>query len=122
MQADLYGVHLWGNEYFTILPNGHIGLRNPLNDESSPTDLVEVIKSLNERGICSPLLLRVEEFLVHRLQVINQTFKTAMDHSLYQGQYRGVFPIKVNQQAQVVQKVRHCFLRTIVFRIQTCGF
>lgn len=41
----------------------------------------------------------------HRIQVINESFKDAIEQVGYRGDYRGVFPIKVNQQAHVVERV-----------------
>lgn len=105
MNKDLYGVHRWGKDYFTILANGHIGLKNPMCNTHKPTDLVTVVESLAQRGITSPLLLRVEEFLGYRLELINRSFERAIESLEYQGSFRGVFPVKVNQQAQVVDRV-----------------
>lgn len=105
MDRDLYGVTRWGKDYLTILPNGHIGLKNPMSPSDSATDLVTVVESLAHRGISSPLLLRIEELLGHRLELINTSFKSAIETLEYQGEFRGVFPIKVNQQAQVVDRI-----------------
>ena len=105
MSSDLYGVDRWGQDYFTILPNGHIGLKNPMRPNEVPTDLVTVVESLAQRGISSPLLLRVEEFLGYRLELINRSFHRAIEAIGYQAEFRGVFPVKVNQQAQVVDRV-----------------
>ena len=41
----------------------------------------------------------------HRIQAINESFRNAIEQVGYQGDYRGVFPIKVNQQAHVVERV-----------------
>jgi len=105
VSRDLYGVDRWGKDYFTILPNGHIGLKNPMRADELPTDLVTVVESLAQRGISSPLLLRVEEFLGYRLELINRSFHRAIETIGYQAEFRGVFPVKVNQQAQVVDRV-----------------
>lgn len=102
---DLYGVHRWGKELFTILPNGHIGLRNPLERSPDAVDLMAVVDSLKQRGITAPLLLRVEDFLDYRMRLINESFREAIRSLGYQGVYRGVFPVKVNQQAQVVDRI-----------------
>jgi len=88
-----------------ILPNGNIGLHDPLCSENQPVDLAEVIQKLEKRGIQTPVLLRVSNFLDHRIRAINESFLTAIEQVGYRGDYRGVFPIKVNQQAHVVERV-----------------
>jgi len=105
LKSDLYGVERWGKDYLCVLPNGHIGLKNPMSPEEPATDLVGVVESLAQRGISSPLLLRVEEYLGYRLELINRSFQSAIEAIGYEASYRGVFPIKVNQQAQVVDRI-----------------
>ena len=105
MDQDIYGVHRWGAELLTILPNGHIGLRNPMNPDHSAVDLVKVVESLKMRGISVPMLLRIEDFLGYRMKLITDSFNEAIKSLDYQGSYRGVFPVKVNQQAQVIDRI-----------------
>lgn len=102
---DVYGINRWGAELLTVLPSGRVGLKNPLSPQDEPTDLLSIVESLNERGISSPLLLRVEQFLGHRMQRLNEAFLEAIRATGYAGKYRGVFPVKVNQQAQVVDRI-----------------
>ena len=42
-----------------VLPNGNVGLQDPLNADAQPVDLAEIIQSLEKRGIQTPVLLRV---------------------------------------------------------------
>ena len=88
-----------------ILPHGNIGLKDPLNPESVSVDLAEIIRKLEKRGIQTPVLLRVSNFLEHRIKAINESFRLAIEQVGYRGKYRGVFPVKVNQQAHVVERV-----------------
>ena len=105
IDEDIYGIKKWGNDILHILDNGNIGLKNPFFPDNQPTDLIEIIKSLNERGISCPLLLRVTDYLAYRIQQINKTFYKAIEEVGYKGNYKGVFPIKVNQQAQVIDRI-----------------
>ena len=57
-KEDIYGINKWGNDILEIMDNGNIGLKNPFYPDNSPSDLIEIIKSLNERGISCPVLLR----------------------------------------------------------------
>ena len=88
-----------------VLPNGNVGLQDPLNADAQPVDLAEIIQSLEKRGIQTPVLLRVSNFLEHRIKAINEGFRFAIEQVGYGGEYRGVFPIKVNQQAHVVERI-----------------
>ena len=104
-QADHYGFSKWGKDWFVQLPIGNVGLLNPQNPQNPPSDLRAIIDSLDQRGIQAPMLLRVAEFLHHRIQLLNSTFQKAIQEHGYQGTYQGVFPVKVNQQAQVIERI-----------------
>ncbi len=105
MNDDVYGIKKWGNDILEILENGNIGLKNPFHPDSSPADLIKIIKSLNERGISCPVLLRVTDYLAFRIKQINNSFFRAIREIRYKGEYKGVFPVKVNQQAQVIDRI-----------------
>ncbi len=57
------------------------------------------------RGISLPILIRFADILKHRLGEIASAFQTAIAEHRYQGNYFCVYPIKVNQQRQVVEEV-----------------
>jgi arginine decarboxylase len=106
IDADaLYGVSRWGDGLISVLPNGHLGLMHPDRPDATPTDLMSVIENLEERGISAPVLLRVADFISWRIDQINEAFSHAIGELDYQGHYQGVFPIKVNQQAQVIERI-----------------
>lgn len=102
---DIYGISKWGDGLISALPNGHIGLNHPARPHDTPTDLMDVVENITERGIGAPLLLRVTDFLQHRITQLNVSFTQAINELGYHGHYQGVFPIKVNQQAQVVERI-----------------
>ena len=105
MFHDFYGINRWGDNLISVLENGNVGLNNPSDPNAVPADLAEIIYKLGRRGIQTPLLLRVSNFLEHRIKMINQGFNSAIKELGYRGDYKGVFPIKVNQQAHVVERV-----------------
>ena len=105
MADDIYGIKRWGDNLICVLDNGHIGLRHPQNPEATPIDLLGLVQKLQQRGIETPVLLRVTDFLKDRMEAINRSFTEAIAELAYQGEYRGVFPIKVNQQAEVVAHI-----------------
>ena len=67
--------------------------------------LPAILSDLEERGIKVPVLLRIAPYLEREICHINQSFATAIKNAEYGGTHRGVFPIKVNQQAQVIDRV-----------------
>ena len=102
--TDLYEVARWGNGYFSIADNGNLFV-HPDRNPKRHVDLKELIDRLQVRGIDLPILLRFGEILQHRLQEIHQAFSSSMKESSYQGNYCCIYPIKVNQQRQVVEEV-----------------
>jgi arginine decarboxylase len=102
--SELYDVPAWGKGYFSVGENGHLWV-HPTKEIAKRVDLKELVDKLVLRGINPPILIRFGEILKHRLGEINGAFQAAIAEHGYQGQYRCVFPIKVNQQAQVVEEV-----------------
>ena len=76
--GDIYGIGQWGSGLVTILENGHIGLCHPFDPDSTPTDLRHIVENLQQRGITTPVLLRVTDFLKYRIDEINQQFSLAI--------------------------------------------
>ena len=105
MSTDIYGIHDWGDGLLRILENGHIGLCNPERPEAEPTDLLSLVENLSQRGIATPVLIRVTDFLKRRIEEINISFADAISEMDYKGRYQGVFPVKVNQQAEVIERI-----------------
>ncbi|MCP5114135.1 MAG: biosynthetic arginine decarboxylase [bacterium] len=105
--AETYDVSSWGQGYFSAGENGHLWV-HPTKDPSRGIDLKKLIDTLELRGIALPILLRFGEILRHRMDELQRAFHSAIDELGYEGAYRCVYPIKVNQQRQVVEEVyRH---------------
>ena len=102
---DVYGIGQWGREHLSVLPDGTIGLRDVTRPGAAPVNMIEVLDELRGRGIAAPLILRVTSFLERQIERICDGFAGAMRTSGYGGRYRGVFPIKVNQQAAVIEAI-----------------
>ena len=102
--AELYDVASWGKGYFSVGANGHLWV-HPSKDPARGIDLKELVDTLVLRGISLPILVRFGEILRHRLGEIRQAFQDAIAEHGYRGQYHCVYPIKVNQQRQVVEEV-----------------
>ena len=102
--SEFYDVASWGKGYFSVGDNGHLWV-HPGKDASRGIDLKELVDTLVLRGIFLPILIRFGEILRHRLGEIHQAFQGAIAEHGYRGGYRCVYPIKVNQQRQVVEEV-----------------
>ena len=102
--AELYDVAAWGKGYFSVGANGHLWV-HPSKDPARSLDLKQLVDTLVLRGIAPPILIRFGEILRHRLGELHQAFQSAIAEHGYQGSYCCVFPIKVNQQRQVVEEV-----------------
>ncbi len=102
--SDLYDVTSWGKGYFSVAPNGHLRV-HPEKDPARAIDLKELVDTLVLRGISLPILIRFADILKHRMGEIASAFQTAIAEHKYQGNYFCVYPIKVNQQRQVVEEV-----------------
>jgi len=100
----LYSVHRWGAGYFDINENGRV-IAKPLRDTGAAVDLTDVIEEAKARGLKFPVLIRFQDILRNRVESINLAFRNAISEFNYQGKYRGVFPIKVNQLREVVEEI-----------------
>lgn len=103
--TDFYGIRQWGNGYFDILPNGDVGITCVGAEGDQTLSLYDIVVRLQERGLELPILLRFSDILRKRLDDIYETFDSVIKRYNYQNGYRGVYPIKVNQQAQVLDSI-----------------
>ena len=102
--AEIYGVKYWGNNYFSINDAGNVQA-HPAGPENGRIDLKELVDEVARRGIGLPLLIRFSDVLKSRIVELNETFRSAIAEHGYKGQYKGVYPIKVNQHRYVVEEI-----------------
>ena len=100
----LYNIQRWGAKYFDISEAGRVVVR-PLHEAGAVVDLTDLIEEAKGRGLKFPLLIRFQDILRHRVEAINTAFNSSIAECNYQGKYRGVFPIKVNQLREVVEEI-----------------
>src|SRR6188508_1579653 len=102
--AELYDVPRWGQGYFSVNEQGHLQV-HPTKEPARSVDLKRLVDRLQLRGLAVPILIRFTDILKHRLGEIHGAFQNAINQNQYQGKYCCVYPIKVNQQRQVVEEV-----------------
>jgi arginine decarboxylase len=116
---DTYNIPRWGCGYFGVNDQGNLIVTPRPNGDASTTpvpgvvhldapgaiDMKELIDELVARGIQLPILLRFSDILRARIELLCGAFTSAIREYGYGGQYRGVYPIKVNQNRTVVEEI-----------------
>ncbi|NWF59091.1 MAG: biosynthetic arginine decarboxylase [Fischerella sp.] len=98
----LYRIEGWGQPYFSINAAGHITV-SPKGDRGGSLDLYELVNALKQRNLGLPLLIRFSDILEDRIERLNACFAKAIARYNYPGIYRGVFPVKCNQQRHLIE-------------------
>jgi arginine decarboxylase len=95
-----YGIDAWGNGYFGVNGHGHLTV-HPMRN-ARRIDVYGLMPRLKRRKLRFPMLFRFPQLLEGRVEELFGAFDSAIREFEYGGRYRGVFPIKVNQHADVV--------------------
>ncbi|MDB6094060.1 MAG: arginine decarboxylase [Verrucomicrobia bacterium] len=66
---------------------------------------MDVVDEALGMGLKAPMVIRFQDLLRHRVIQLNECFIKAIKEEGYKGDYRGVFPIKVNQLREVVDEI-----------------
>ena len=103
--AELYGVNDWGAGYFGVDQQGLLSVTTTNADTPVNAPLLNIVNDIKERGLDAPVLIRFEDLLDQQISRLNNAFRNAIESAGYQGDYRGVFPIKVNQQCHVIEEI-----------------
>ena len=101
---ELYRIPSWGEPYFSINADGHLTV-SPKGDRGGSLDLLELVEAIKQRNLNLPLLIRFSDILEDRIERLNACFAKAIARYKYNGTYRGVFPVKCNQQRQLLEDI-----------------
>jgi arginine decarboxylase len=101
--ANIYGINGWGAGYYSVSETGEVLVHPHCN--GTGVSLRKIVDGLIDRGLNMPVLLRFSDILDSRIKQLHEGFGHAISEFNYQGQYRGVYPIKVNQQQQVLEEI-----------------
>ena len=99
----LYGIQDWGAGYFGINDKGNVVIRG--DEGEAEVDLAQITEDLCDRGLRPPILVRVANILENRVKRLTGCFEKAIKEYKYKGHYCGVYPIKVNQQKNLVEEL-----------------
>ena len=101
--AELYNIHGWGINYFSINEKGNV-IVTP-RPGSAAVDLKDLIDELQLRDVSAPVLLRFPDILDSRIEQMSNCFKLAAEEYEFKAQNFIVYPIKVNQMRPVVEEI-----------------
>jgi len=101
---DLYNIEGWGSGYFDINSDGHIVVK-PRQNGKQQIDLKHLVNDIQAKGYSLPALIRFSDILKSSIANLAGGFQKAIKEYGYNGSYHGVYPIKVNQQRQVVEEI-----------------
>jgi arginine decarboxylase len=102
--AKIYNLDNWGADLFSINKKGNVCV-HPSSNSKDSIDLKALVDDLIKRKIKPPILLRFMDVLQGRIASINRVFRNAIAENAYPAKYQTFFPIKVNQQRQVVEAI-----------------
>jgi len=102
--AKIYNLDNWGADLFSINKKGNVCV-HPSPTSKHSIDLRALVDDLIKRKIKPPILLRFMDVLQGRIASINRVFKSAIAENDYPAKYQTFYPIKVNQQRQVVEAI-----------------
>jgi len=99
-----YAIKHWGEGYFGINDKGHI-FASPSPSSSTRIDLRLLAEELKDAGITWPILVRFTDILENRVEELSNAFTNAIKANDYTAKHTAVYPIKVNQQRSVIEKI-----------------
>jgi arginine decarboxylase len=102
--AKIYNIDNWGADLFSVNKKGNVCV-HPTPNSKYAIDLRALVDDLIKRKIKPPILLRFMNILEGRIASISRVFKNAIAENNYPAKYQTFYPIKVNQQRQVVEAI-----------------
>ena len=101
----LYNIQAWSGGYFDINADGHVCVTPNPENPGKCIDIHRLVTELRQQGTALPVLLRFSQILQHRVRILCRAFDSAIAAGQLTANYTAVYPIKVNQQRQVVDEI-----------------
>ena len=102
--SKIYGISNWGFDYFGVNGKGHLTVA-PNRIPGLAIDVFDIVCEQVRNQQSLPLLLRFPQILDERLASLHEAFALAIKEFSYGGRHIGAFPIKVNQKAEVIERL-----------------
>ncbi|PNQ68868.1 arginine decarboxylase [Vibrio agarivorans] len=103
IRAD-YNVHYWSQGFYGIDNQGEVYV-SPRGDYPHQIPFSAIVDKLESKHLNLPVLVRFPQIVHQRVHSICQAFNQAIEEYQYSNQYLLVYPIKVNQQKEVVDEI-----------------
>ncbi len=100
-----YGIDHWNGDFFEVNTSGHVCMRRPDWPEHPGVDLHALACRLREEHVGPPVLVRFQDVLDGRVRRLSRAFARAAEELDYHGDFTAIYPIKVNQQRSVVERI-----------------
>jgi arginine decarboxylase len=104
---EYYDIAAWGAGFFDADDEGYLTVR-PSPHSADRARLSVIVQQAIARGARTPMLIRFPQLLEARVAALNDAFRHAIAEHGYKGEYRGVYPIKVNQDPEVLYRISRC--------------
>ncbi len=99
----LYGMDRWGRGFFSVDSLGDVIINSETKQgKRIRYNLAEIIRDTNSDGLEPPLIVRFPGIIRQRIKQLHNAFDKAISEFDYKGNYRFIYPIKVNQHAEVI--------------------
>lgn len=102
---EIYQINSWGDGYFGINEKGQLVVQPDGYASGVEISLLEVVEEIKSHKLGLPVVIRFHDILRSRVQNLNTIFRSTISRLNYQGLYKGVYPIKVNQMREVVEEI-----------------
>ncbi|MGR5238904.1 arginine decarboxylase [Vibrio alfacsensis] len=103
IRAD-YNVHYWSQGFYGIDDQGEVYV-SPRSDRKHQIPFSAIVNELEAKQLNLPVLVRFPQIVHQRVHGICQAFNQAIEEYQYPNKYLLVYPIKVNQQREVVDEI-----------------
>lgn len=94
-----YGIDIWADDNF-IIEDGEV----KLNYLSKPS-LLNITREVRSSGLRGPIILRFPHLIEKQVNNLYCTFENSIKDNNYKGQFKAVYPLKVNQFPQVINTI-----------------
>ncbi len=99
----------WGHAFFSVNEEGEVSadLEPQEGGDIVKVSIAGLLRDLKKShpDLHFPILFRFSDILHSRIEELNLSFRKTIEEQKYRGRYRGVYPVKVNQQHQVISEV-----------------
>ena len=100
-----YRLDNWSEGYVHVGENGQLLIRPKRDRVSGEVDMQQLLAAIDQQGIDLPVLVRFQDILKDRVELLCNAFQLAFAEYNYPSDYTAVYPIKVNQQFSVVADI-----------------